>query len=228
MKIDVRHRCSDFQSYRAARVKSLFNVETGANFELSAELPIDDHDWRVGLIVGPSGSGKSSLGRQVWGAEAMYCPAWPERRPIVEAIAPRGEFDAVTSALASVGLGSVPAWLRPYAVLSNGERFRADLARVICDAPSRAWSSTSSVRLWIARLPRSARWRSRRRGGARADNVSSSPATTTSSTGWSPTGSSTPGPEDSPGGDFGGGLDSTWRYGRRTGVTGRCLSRITI
>jgi len=137
MKIDVRHRCSDFQSYRSARVKSLFNVETGANFELSAELPIDDNDWRVGLIVGPSGSGKSSLGRQLWGAEAMYCPAWPERRPIVDAIAPRGEFDAVTAALASVGLGSVPAWLRPYAVLSNGERFRADLARVICDAPAR-------------------------------------------------------------------------------------------
>lgn len=73
----------------------------------------------------------------LWGPEAVYRPEWPERRPIVDAIAPRGSFDQVTAALASVGLGSVPAWLRPYAVLSNGERFRADLARVICDAPAR-------------------------------------------------------------------------------------------
>lgn len=31
----------------------------------------------------------------------------------------------------------MPAWLRPYAVLSNGEKFRATLARVIADAPER-------------------------------------------------------------------------------------------
>jgi ABC-type ATPase with predicted acetyltransferase domain len=37
-----------------------------------------------------------------------------------------------------VGLGSVPTWLRPYAILSNGERFRATLARLVCDAPRRA------------------------------------------------------------------------------------------
>jgi ABC-type ATPase with predicted acetyltransferase domain len=32
-----------------------------------------------------------------------------------------------------VGLNSIPSWYKPYAVLSNGERFRADLARKIED-----------------------------------------------------------------------------------------------
>ena len=32
MKIEVNHSCTDFDSYRAARVKSLFNCETGAEF----------------------------------------------------------------------------------------------------------------------------------------------------------------------------------------------------
>lgn len=137
MKFEVRHRCSDYRSYRSARVKSLFNVETGANFELLAELPIGEAGWRVGLIVGPSGSGKSSLGAALWGAGAIYRPSWPDARPIVDAIAPGGGFDQVTGALAAVGLGTVPAWLRPYRVLSNGERFRADLARLICEAPPR-------------------------------------------------------------------------------------------
>jgi len=63
MRIEVHNRCSDFNSYRAARVKSLFNAETGANFDLIADLPIDANDWKIGLVVGPSGSGKTSMGR---------------------------------------------------------------------------------------------------------------------------------------------------------------------
>ena len=42
MLVQVRNRCSDFDSYRAARVKSLFNAESGANFSLDAELPIEE------------------------------------------------------------------------------------------------------------------------------------------------------------------------------------------
>ena len=139
MRIDVHNRCSDFDSYRAARVKSLFNAESGCNFDLTADLPIDDAGWKVGVIVGPSGSGKTSMGRQLWGADSIYTPEgrWPADKPIIDAIAPGGDFDAVTAALAAVGLGSVPSWLRPYSVLSNGERFRADLARIIADAPAR-------------------------------------------------------------------------------------------
>lgn len=138
MKIAVQHRCEDFNSYRAARVKSLFNVASGANFTLEADLDLDSAPWQIGVIVGPSGSGKSSMGRALWGAEAIYTPAWPADRPIIDAITPAGSFDAVTTALSSVGLGSVPAWLRPYQVLSNGEQFRANLARLIAEAPARA------------------------------------------------------------------------------------------
>ena len=167
MKIEIRHRCTDFASYRAARVKSLFNVESGANFNLDAELPIDDDGWQLGVIVGPSGSGKSSLGARVWGDDALYRASWPDRRPIVDAIAPRGDFDQVTAALASVGLGTVPTWLRPYRVLSNGERFRADLARLICEAPARVVVDefSSVVDRQIARFGALAFQKAWRRGG---------------------------------------------------------------
>ena len=57
-QINIHNRCSDFNSYRASRVKSLFNAESGCNFDLTAELPADDLNWRIGLIIGPSGSGK--------------------------------------------------------------------------------------------------------------------------------------------------------------------------
>lgn len=136
MRIEVHNRCSDFNSYRAARVKSLFNAESGCNFDLSANLEVDDQDWRIGIIVGPSGSGKTSMGRKFFGPEAFYqATDWPADKPIIDAILPQGDFNEVTAALAAVGLGSVPSWLRPYQVLSNGEKFRADLARIICEQP---------------------------------------------------------------------------------------------
>jgi GNAT superfamily N-acetyltransferase len=171
MRVEVHNRCSDYTSYRAARVKSLFNADSGCNFDLVAELPIDDSDWRVGLVVGPSGSGKTSLGRQLFGEEAFYrAEGWPDDRPIVDAIAPAGDFDAVTAALASVGLGTVPAWLRPYLVLSNGERFRADLARIICEAPARVVVDefTSVVDRQIAQVGALAFQKAWRRTGGQA------------------------------------------------------------
>jgi GNAT superfamily N-acetyltransferase len=139
MKIEIRHTCSDFNSYRAARVKSLFNAESGCNFSLDADLPIESLDWKLGVIVGPSGSGKTSLGQRIFGDAArlrdLYAD-WPADRPVIDAIAPAGDFNEVTAALAAVGLGDVPAWLRPFPVLSNGEKFRAGLARLICESPN--------------------------------------------------------------------------------------------
>ena len=138
MRIAVRNRCSDFDSYRAARVKSLFNAESGCDFSFDAELDLSG-DWQIGVVVGPSGSGKTSIGRLIFGEPAPFWePAWPDDRPIVDAIAPAGSFDDVTAALGSVGLGTVPTWLRPYPVLSNGEKFRGDLARLVVEAPEKA------------------------------------------------------------------------------------------
>ncbi len=132
--IEIINNCSEFNSYRSARVKSLFNCESGADFKTVAQIP-DDSDWRIGVIVGPSGSGKTSIGKKIWPNVGIYNgdEHWANDKPIIDCIAPDGSFDDVTGALSAVGLGSVPAWLRPYHVLSNGERFRAAMARVVAE-----------------------------------------------------------------------------------------------
>ena len=171
MKLTIQHRCSDFSSYRAARVKSLFNAESGCNFDREWNLPIDDAGWKIGVIVGPSGSGKTSAGRALWGAGAVWNPDdWPPNKPIVDAIAPKGDFDRVTAALSAVGLGDVPAWLRPFRVLSNGERFRANLARLVCEAPARVVVDefSSVVDRQIARIGSLAFQKAWRRAGGQA------------------------------------------------------------
>ncbi|TCK28854.1 hypothetical protein EV667_2868 [Ancylobacter aquaticus] len=170
MRIEVHHQANHSDGYRAARVRSLFNVES-ADVALRADLAIEGTDWSLGLIVGPSGSGKTSLGAHVFNPSAMYEPTgWPHDDAIVEAIGPDRHIDEVTGALAAVGLGTVPAWLRPYRLLSNGERFRADLARIICERPAEVVIDefTSVVDRQIARIGALAFGKAWRRTGGRA------------------------------------------------------------
>lgn len=136
-KIEIHNRVSDFDSYRAARVKSLFNAESGCNFDLIIDGVDLSGDWNIGVVVGASGSGKTSIGKQIFGENKIVnlSNGWSYDKPIIDDIAPNRDFNIVTGLLASVGLGDVPAWLRPFRVLSNGEQFRAGLARIICEQP---------------------------------------------------------------------------------------------
>lgn len=167
MKIEINHHCSDFSSYRAARVKSLFNAENGCDWSKSIELPIEGREWQIGLIVGASGSGKTSVGDRIFNQPIHDIYAgWDNTMPIVDCIAPDGDFNAVTGALAAVGLGDVPAWLRPFNVLSNGEKFRAGLARLICERPEHVVVDefTSVIDRQIAKVGAAAFAKSWRRG----------------------------------------------------------------
>ncbi len=145
MIVNIHHTCTDFDSYRAERVKSLFNVETGADVKITADLPIESEhwqdesgqgDWQLGVIVGRSGTGKTSIGKQIWADTPIYNPAWQADKPIIDQIAIGDSIDKATTCLSAVGLGTVPVWLRPHHVLSNGEQFRANLARALADEPN--------------------------------------------------------------------------------------------
>ena len=137
--IKIRNKTEDFKSYRAARVKSLFNAETGARFSFDVDVDLSGN-WTIGVVVGPSGSGKTSIGNVILdgcGITDLY-EGWDNTKPIIDCIAPDGDFNDVTGALANVGLGDVPAWLRNFGALSNGQKFRAGLARLVVEKPKQA------------------------------------------------------------------------------------------
>jgi len=93
MKIEVHNRVSDFNSYRAARVKSLFNAENGCNFDFELEADLSG-DWNIGVVVGPSGSGKTSIGKIIFGENKIYDyhEGWAPDQPIIDEIARGGGF----------------------------------------------------------------------------------------------------------------------------------------
>ena len=87
------------------------------------ELPEIPQDFCLGIIYGSSGSGKSSLLTH-FGEEEIL--TWQRNRSVASHF--ESEDDAVER-LGAVGLNSIPTWAKPRHVLSNGEGFRADLAR---------------------------------------------------------------------------------------------------
>jgi energy-coupling factor transporter ATP-binding protein EcfA2 len=97
---------------------------------ISAEIPDMTEPWAIGLITGPSGSGKTSLAREAFGDSMMSPAPWPENHAIVEGVG-EGSIQHIVGALSAVGFSSPPDWLKPYRALSNGQKFRADLARAL-------------------------------------------------------------------------------------------------
>ncbi len=124
-------------SFRVRQLAGLFDlpIEETSRQTFSVEVPGDNEPWTIGAIVGPSGSGKSTIARAAFG-EALLPPApWPSDAAVIDGFGERS-IKTITQVLAAVGFSSPPAWLRPYHVLSNGERFRCDLARaLLADRP---------------------------------------------------------------------------------------------
>lgn len=89
------------------------------------EKPDIPETFKIGVIVGSSGSGKSTLLKEFG---EIKTPKWDSNKAIVSHF---DNPDIAINKLTAVGLNTIPSWNRPYHVLSTGEKFRADLARII-------------------------------------------------------------------------------------------------
>src|SRR5947208_3370533 len=116
--------------FRAAAVEGRFDIPRTEKRTLSwsVDLPIDDVDWTIGAIVGSSGSGKSTIARRMFPGSFGEEPEW-HADCLLDDFPQDLSTEAIIASLVSVGFSSAPAWLRPYRVLSTGQKFRADLAR---------------------------------------------------------------------------------------------------
>ena len=105
----------------------------------TTEVPLPSHEdmeemnsshWNIMLICGKSGSGKSTILREIGNVKPIE---YNYNKAVIS------QFDGYTEEevcdlLGGVGLSSVPTWLRKPQELSNGERARLDLCKAIYDA----------------------------------------------------------------------------------------------
>jgi len=80
-------------------------------------------DFAIGLIIGPSGAGKTSLLREFG---LVVQPTWDTSIPIVDHFA---DIADAHERLAAAGLPAGAVWLQGFGTLSVGEQHRADIAR---------------------------------------------------------------------------------------------------
>jgi ABC-type lipoprotein export system ATPase subunit/predicted acetyltransferase len=86
-----------------------------------------DFEWNIGVIYGGSGSGKSTLLKQFGEIKEVE---FDNTKSLISNFDWLEPIDAA-NLLTSIGLSSVPTWLRSYNILSNGEQYRARMAYLI-------------------------------------------------------------------------------------------------
>ena len=123
------------RSPRVQQIEAMFDVPPTKRAELTWEidLPIETDDWNVGLIVGPSGSGKTTIAREMFSDALVSGFEWQKTKSLLDSFPKGMPIKAIVGLLTAVGFGSPPAWLRPFHVLSNGEQFRATIARAMAE-----------------------------------------------------------------------------------------------
>jgi len=115
-------------------------------------------NFSIGLIVGNSGSGKSLILKEYF--TPIPEPTWEYNKSIASHFL---SFEDACERLFATGLSSVPSMVRPFHVLSNGEKYRATVARMLGNGAvideftsvvdrSVAKSMSVSIRKYISRL----------------------------------------------------------------------------
>jgi ABC-type transporter Mla maintaining outer membrane lipid asymmetry ATPase subunit MlaF len=122
-------------TFRTEKVVGMFDVPMTGRLVKSwdVDLPIEGLNWNVGLIVGASGAGKTTIAKRAFDDAVFFESHEWGKSSFLNDFQSTLDIKTITDSLSHVGFASPPAWLLPYHCLSNGQKFRADLARAILE-----------------------------------------------------------------------------------------------
>lgn len=118
------------KTFRVASVIGKFDLQSEHIVEeFKGDIDLNEN-WQIGLIVGKSGTGKTTIAKQLF--PDSYITSFDyKKEAVIDDMPERSSIEEITSAFNSVGFSSPPSWLKPYSVLSNGQKMRVDLANAI-------------------------------------------------------------------------------------------------
>ena len=137
---------SEPEGFRAQSVVGSFTLlDVKLEKRIRGSLPIEDFPWQIGVIVGRSGSGKTSISKHLF--PDAYVKGFDYNGNCILDDFPEGlETAEITRVLCSVGFASPPDWIKSYDCLSQGEKMRVDIARALClDKPLVVFDEFTSV-----------------------------------------------------------------------------------
>ena len=131
-------------TFRVSKIQADFDVKlehSNERFVGDIEMP---QDWQIGVIVGASGTGKSTIAKELFNEDLIKGFEY-NAKSVIDDMPKSAKIDDITKMFYSVGFGSVPSWLKPYSVLSNGEKMRVDLARALLEKDFIVFDEFTSV-----------------------------------------------------------------------------------
>lgn len=134
-RIDVVVESTIEKTPRVLQVSGMFDapVSKKLSHKWHADFDIDAKPWNVGLILGPSGSGKTKIAESVFGSRCVNHKYRWKSKSMIDDFRENISVREISDVMNSVGFSSIPSWMKPFRVLSNGEQFRATVARKILE-----------------------------------------------------------------------------------------------
>tara|TARA_B100002019_G_scaffold292460_1_gene315636 strand:- start:3246 stop:3869 length:624 start_codon:yes stop_codon:yes gene_type:complete len=127
MKLSITVTPDDF----TARVAQAFDLEFDGTITTDIPEFSCPDEYNIGMIVGASGSGKSQILKHYFEIDTEEISVdWESDKAIVSHFE---SPDEGIEKLFACGLASVPTLCKPFHILSNGEKYRANVARQLDD-----------------------------------------------------------------------------------------------
>jgi ABC-type dipeptide/oligopeptide/nickel transport system ATPase subunit len=115
------------KTFRVSSVIGKFDLQTEhIKEQFIGDIDLND-EWQIGCIIGSSGSGKTTIAKELF-PDSYITNFKYEAETILDDMPKEKSVDEITRTFNSVGFSSPPSWLKPYSVLSNGQKMRVDLA----------------------------------------------------------------------------------------------------
>lgn len=117
------------KSFRVSQIYDQFDLQEDLikeEFTGAFDLP---EEWNIGIIVGKSGTGKTTIARELFGD--YICDFKYAKDSVIDDFEKGLSCEDIIKTLNAVGFSTPKSWVKPYKVLSNGEKMRVDLARAL-------------------------------------------------------------------------------------------------
>jgi ABC-type ATPase with predicted acetyltransferase domain len=141
---NIVKKTPDAKTFRTNYVSSTYDLNSKNLKQVFSGTLNIDYEWNIGLIVGNSGSGKSTIAKELF-PDNFIDKLEYKSNSLLDDFPETATIKEICIALSNVGFSTPPSWLKPYSVLSNGEKMRCDIARVMLENDFAVYDEFTSV-----------------------------------------------------------------------------------
>ena len=141
---DIIKKSDIEKTFRVAKIMADFDVSLEHSTEHFVGAITLPEKWNIGVIVGASGTGKTTIAKELF-SDCFIKKFEYNAKSVIDDMPKTKSVDEIEKMFYAVGFGSVPSWLKPYNVLSNGEKMRVDLAKALLEKDKVCFDEFTSV-----------------------------------------------------------------------------------